>query len=151
MMAARGKGAFIVALWLLAGNVLGALLMYALGAVLLEPVAEPLISFLDLQEEYEQARSDLQENAFMSLFLVGITPFPFQVGTAAAGAIKLSLPVFLAAVTLSRGVRYMALAALVMLIGSRARDFIERHERSIFLAGIAIFAAIGAWMIWGAQ
>ncbi len=148
MMAARHGRAWLIALWLLAGNVLGGLLLYGAGAFLLEPVAEPLFRFLEVEQDYEQASADLEENAFTSLFLVGVTPFPFQVGTAAAGAVGVSLPVFLAAVSLSRGLRYMALAGLVMLIGSRARDFIERHERAIFIAGIVLFVVLGAWIFW---
>ena len=95
MMAARHARAWIIALWLLFGNVMGAVLMYAVGAFLLEPVAEPLFQFLGVEQEYQKASSDLEENAFTSLFLVGVTPFPFQVGTAAAGAIGVALPVFL--------------------------------------------------------
>ncbi len=147
MMAARHKRAWIIALWLLAGNVLGAVLMYGIGAFLLEPVAEPLFRLLGVEQEYEQASGDLEENAFISLFLVGITPFPFQVGTAAAGAVGVPLLIFLAAVSLSRGIRYMALGGLVMLIGSRAREFLERHERAIFIAGVVLFIVLGAAMI----
>ncbi len=148
MMAARHARAWIVALWLLVGNVLGGLLMYGVGAFLLEPVAEPLFRVLGVEGRYEQASADIENNAFTSLFLVGVTPFPFQVGTAAAGAIGVSVPVFLAAVSLSRGVRYMALAGLVMLIGARAREFIERHERAIFIAGAMLFVVLGAWILW---
>lgn len=149
MMAARHARAWVVALWLLAGNVPGALLMYGLGALFLEPVIEPLIRFLDLQSEYDKARADLEENGFISLFMVGVTPIPFQVGTAAAGAIKLALPVFMLAVTVSRFIRFMALAMLVMLIGTRSQSFIERHERGIFIAGALVFVAISGWMLWG--
>lgn len=143
MMAARHKRAWIVALWLLAGNVAGGMLMYAFGAFLLEPVTEPLIEALGLKEEYEQATEDLNENAFTALFLVGVTPFPFQVGTAAAGAAGVPLAIFAAAVTLSRGVRYLALSGLVMLVGTRANAFIERHERAIFIAGVGLFILLG--------
>ncbi len=148
MMAARHGRAWIIALWLLVGNVMGGMLMYGAGAFLLEPVAEPLFQLLGVEEEYEQASADLEENAFETLFLVGVTPFPYQVGTAAAGAAGVSLPVFLAAVSLSRGIRYMALAGLVMVIGSRARNFIERHELEIFIAGIVTFVLLGAWIFW---
>ncbi len=147
MMAARHKRAWVVALWLLAGNVAGGLLMYAFGAYLLEPVAQPLIDTLGLQDEYDQATEDLNENAFMALFLVGVTPFPFQVGTAAAGAAGVPLAVFTAAVSLSRGIRYLALAGIVMAIGSRASTFIQRHERAIFIAGAALFIVIGGYML----
>ncbi len=149
MMAARHARAWIIALWLLFGNVMGAVLMYAVGAFLLEPVAEPLFQFLGVEQEYQKASSDLEENAFTSLFLVGVTPFPFQVGTAADGAIGVALPVFLAAVSLSRGIRYMALAGLVMVIGARARGFLEDHERAIFIAGLVLFVLLAAVAILG--
>lgn len=148
MMAARLSRAWVVSLWMLAGNVLAGLLMYALGALLFEPVIEPLLRAFAVEDDYARASESLRENAFLALFVVGVTPFPFQAGTAAAGAAGVSLPLFVAAVTLSRGIRYLALAGLVMLVGSRAPGLIERHERTIFIAGVVLFIAIGVFMLW---
>ena len=147
MMASRGRGAWKVALALLVGNVAGGLAIYAIGAQLAEGVLQPLIAQADLQAQYEQAVTKLKENGFVALFLIGVTPFPFQVGAAAAGAANYSLPMFVIAVAISRAIRYFGLAALVMLMGQRANEFIEKHELEIFIAGALIFVAIGAYML----
>jgi uncharacterized membrane protein YdjX (TVP38/TMEM64 family) len=105
------------------------------------------MDYFEIENDYSLASLRLRENAFVALFLVGVTPFPFQVGTAAAGAAGVSLPVFIAALTISRGIRYLALAGLVMLIGSRAPGLIERDEKSIFIVGAVLFIAFGAFML----
>lgn len=146
LMASRGRGAWLVAGCLLIGNVLGGLLMYGLGAMLAEPVIEPFFAATGGLESYNEAMDRLKANGFIALFAVGVTPFPFQVGTAAAGAVGYSLPLFVLSVTASRGIRYFALAGLVMLVGVRVRDFIERHELEIFLIGAVVFAGLALYL-----
>ena len=97
-------------------------------------------------EQYESAIKDLNNNGFLALFLVGVTPFPFQVGTAAAGAAGYNIFLFIAAVAISRSLRYLALAALVRIIGASAREWIEKHQFAIFIGGLVLFAAIAAAM-----
>lgn len=145
MMAAEHKRAWVLALWMVVGNVAGAVLMYGLGAWLLEPVVEPLMSSLSMEQDFEEASASLKENAFVALFTVGITPIPFQVGAAAAGAVGVLMPVFLFAVSLSRGIRYLVLAGIVMLVGRRANALLKKHERMIFVTGLLLFVGIVAY------
>ncbi len=138
-------------IWLFAllpalGNVVAGLLMYALGATLAEPVIEPFVQWLGAKQDYDQALNDLSDNGFIALFLVGVTPFPFQVGTAAAGAAGYNLGLFVLAVALSRSLRYLVLAALVRIAGQAAGDWMEKHQFEIFIGGIALFILIGAAM-----
>lgn len=149
VMIARKRGAFMIAAFLLVGNVAGAALMYWLGANFAAPIIEPFTAWLGAEEKYAQAAEALREDGFWTLFLIGITPFPFQLGTAAAGAVGYAFPVFLLAVTLSRGLRYFALAAVIVVIGARAKTLLERHEAAIFIAGVVLFAALSAWMMLG--
>ncbi|WP_411817235.1 YqaA family protein [Hyphococcus sp. DH-69] len=142
MMASVHRRAWLLALWMVVGNVAGAALMYALGAMLLEPVVEPLMATLNMTEDFEEASKSLKENAFIALFTVGITPIPFQVGAAAAGAVGVLTPIFLFAVSLSRGIRYLALAGLVMLVGQRASALLKRYEKPIFIGGLLLFIGI---------
>ncbi len=139
-------------IWLFAllpalGNVAAGLLMYALGAYLAEPVIEPFVEWMGATEDYAGAINNLNDNGFLALFLVGVTPFPFQVGTAAAGAAGYNVLLFIAAVLISRSLRYLALAALVRIIGASAREWIEKHQFAIFVGGLVLFAAIGAAML----
>ena len=142
IMISRGRRAWTVAAALLLGNVLGGVAMYSLGYWLAEPLIEPLIQSAGLQDLYETNMEDLEENGFIAIFLVGVTFIPFQVGAAAAGATAYSFPLFLVAITISRAIRYFALAALVWAVGSRAEDVFEAHELEIYLVGLAVFVGL---------
>ncbi|GGB56668.1 MULTISPECIES: YqaA family protein [Henriciella] len=140
LMALKRKKAFLVAAALLLGNVLGGLVMYWLGAVFAEEAIRPIVSMLDAERSYHEVMSKLESDGFMTLFMIGVTPFPFQVGTAAAGAAGYSIIMFIVAVTISRSIRYFALAGLVVLVGQRAEEVLEQHELELTIVGIILFA-----------
>ncbi len=140
LMALKRKKAFLVAAALLLGNVLGGLVMYWLGAVFAEEAIRPIVSMLDAERSYHEVMSKLESDGFMTLFMIGVTPFPFQVGTAAAGAAGYSIIMFIVAVTISRSIRYFALAGLVVLVGQRAEEVLKQHELELTIVGIILFA-----------
>ena len=140
LMALRRKTAWLVAAALLLGNVLGGLLMYWLGATFAKEAIQPLVTMFDAQSAYQNTMDRLNADGFTTLFMIGITPFPFQVGVAAAGAAGYNLLLFTIAVTLSRSIRYFALAVLVMLVGERAEEVLEAHELELAAVGILLFA-----------
>ncbi|MEE2879451.1 MAG: VTT domain-containing protein [Pseudomonadota bacterium] len=141
LMALRRKTAWMVAAALLLGNVLGGLLMYWLGAALAEEAIQPLVSMLDAEDTYQQTMEKLKTDGFATLFMIGITPFPFQVGVAAAGAAGYNLVLFTLAVALSRSIRYFLLAGLVMLVGDKAEKMLKDHELELTIVGVILFAA----------
>ena len=146
LMAARAKRAWIIAACLLAGNVLGGLFMYAAGAYFARPELASLITGGTAQEKIDDMMQRLEGNGFLVLFAIGVTPFPFQVGTAAAGAFGYPIGLFVLAVALSRGIRYFGLAILVALIGARSRIWLEKHELEIFLAGAVVFILLSFYV-----
>ncbi len=150
-MAARGQSPWVIAAFLVAGSVAGACLMYALGVWAFEPLIEPAFARLGLLPQYEEAGVRLRENGFAALALVAATPFPLQIGAAAAGAAGYPFTAFLLVITVARAVRYAVLAGAVALVGARAGDLIERHETTILLAGAAVFLVIAAWMVFGGR
>lgn len=143
----RRAGAWVIAGFLLAGNVLGALTLYTLGVWLAEPVILPLIDALGMMEGYDEAVQRLKSNGFAALFVVSITPFPFQAGVAAAGVVGYSAALFTAAVFCGRGLRYFGLALLVTLLGDRANHLVERYETHIFVGGLMVFALFCVYLI----
>lgn len=147
MMAARGKQAWRVALALVLGAVAGGLVVYFFGVWADERYIEPLFEHLGATEAYLEAQERLNEDGFMSLFLIGVTPFPFQLGAAAAGAAHYALLPFMAAVFLGRGCRYFFYALVVTLIGYRAEKWIQNHEFEIFVLGMIIFVGFLVWTI----
>lgn len=140
LMALRRRTAWLVAAALLLGNVLGGLMMYWLGATFAEEAIQPLVSMFDAGSAYQETMDGLKSNGFTTLFMIGVTPFPFQVGVAAAGAAGYNLLLFTIAVTLSRSIRYFALAVLVMLVGERAEEILKAHELELAAVGILLFA-----------
>ena len=147
LMVGSKARALLVASCLLLGNVIGALILYVLGAFLAEGAIEPLMEWTGATGGYEEAMRQFDENGFIALFLIGVTPFPFQVGVAAAGAAGYPIIPFVIAVTLSRSIRYYAEAVLVMMLGAKAGNWLKRNQLKMFLGGCVLFAGVMAWMI----
>ena len=59
--------------------------------------------------------------------IAGLTPIPYKVFTVTAGAFEISLPGFVAASVVGRGLRFGIVAALLRIWGEPAREFIDRH------------------------
>ena len=147
MMVMRRKQAWLVALALLLGNVLGGLLIYWLGALLADDLLQPMISFFGAQETYDATLEKLKNNGFTTLFMIGVTPFPFQIGVAAAGADSFSVLLFTVAVTASRSIRFLVIALLVMIVGQRAEDVLKKYEVEIFVGGLLLFAGFATYLV----
>jgi len=147
LIAGRGRRIWGIAAGLLIGNLASAALMYWGAAAFAGAVIGPLVAWLNGEAAYLDALERLRANGFVALVLMDLTPIPFQISMAAAGAAGVPFGLFLLAVTVSRGVRHFAIAALIWAIGLRAQGWIEAHEREIFIGGLLIFGALGVWMI----
>lgn len=142
LMASRGKGAWKVAAALLIGNILGGIVLYFVGLWAAETVIDPLVEWMGAAETYDETAANIEENGFLSLFLVGVTPLPYQVGAVAAGAVGFAFVPFLIATLISRGIRYFAEALLVMAIGHRAEEWINQYELEIFIGGFVVLGLV---------
>lgn len=148
VMAMRRGWAFAYAGLLTLGCVLGAVATYWAAAAAFEPLVEPAMRAGGILGEFEAVRGNIQDRGFWALFFIGVTPVPFQLGTVASGVVGLPLADFVAAVTLSRALRYFALAGLVYWVGRRAEDLIERYESEIAIGAVVLVGLIiaGGWM-----
>lgn len=147
MLAAARQRIWLLALSPVIGNLIAALLLYAAGAALAGPVIEPLVGWMGGDAEYQRAIDWLNKDGFLAIFLLDLVPIPVQIVLLAAGVAGLSLPLFLLAIALSRSARYLLIAAIVVLVGDRARSWLQRHQVQIFLAGLALSVALGLWMV----
>jgi membrane protein YqaA with SNARE-associated domain len=126
-------------------SVLGALLGYAIGALLYEAVAEPILNFYGYGEKFQSFAGKYNEWGAWAVLIAGLTPFPFKVITIASGATKLSLPVFILASIVARGIRFYAVAGLVYYFGPPVRQFIEKRLGLVFTLGLALL--IGGFVL----
>jgi membrane protein YqaA with SNARE-associated domain len=126
-------------------SVFGALLGSAIGALLYEAVAEPILNFYGYGEKFQPFAGKYNEWGAWAVLIAGLTPFPFKVITIASGATKLSLPVFILASIVARGIRFYAVAGLVYYFGPPVRQFIEKRLGLVFTLGLALL--IGGFVL----
>lgn len=126
------------------GNVLGALVLYALGWWVADPAGLGLVEALGWDRALADYQGFFEEHGFWAIFVVGVSPIPLQVALLTAGAASYDLGLFVLAVLLSRSLRYSVFGALVQLFGEQARSLWERNK---ILGGVALFGVAGA--LWG--
>lgn len=82
-----------------------------------------------------------------AVFVFGFTPLPYKLITITAGFARINLPVFLIASTLSRSMRFLAVAFLIYKFGPAARTFIDRHFN--LLAVVFTILLLGGFLLLG--
>ncbi len=151
VMAYRPHRAWLMAAALLAGCLVGCLALYAVGRAAGAALVDPILATFGLTEAFDARIDAIRDNAFVTLFLIGLTPVPLQVGTLGAGVAAVNPVVFLAAMATSRGLRYGAVALAAVLIGARARTLFERHRGALVVGSMAVLAlAVAAFQLVGA-
>lgn len=110
-----------------AGSVLGGLAGYAIGMGLYESVGRPILEFYGLTERYAEVQELYRRYDVWAVGIAGLTPIPYKVFTVTAGAFGISLPGFVVASIVGRGLRFGIVAALLRIWGEPAREFIDRH------------------------
>ncbi|MDX1484150.1 MAG: YqaA family protein [Alphaproteobacteria bacterium] len=134
MVLADKAKAFRIAFVCTAGSVLGALLGYAIGALLFETVARPLIDLYGYDQAFAEFTRRYNEWGAWIVAGAALTPFPYKVITIASGAVGLDLVVFIVASILARGLRFYLEAALLWRFGPPIRDFIEGNLKLVTTA-----------------
>ena len=137
---------WLIASVALAGFMAGSVGGYYIGYALFDTIGQWFIDYLSVQQQYDEFQSALENNGFWSIFLVGVTPVPFQVAMLAAGAGKYPLALFLLAAGIARALRYYILAALVFWLGPQAEDIWKRYSGpagwSILIAAVSVILLI---------
>ena len=127
-----------------ASSVAGALLGYAIGALVFENVARPILDFYGYGNRFETFAQTYNEWGAWAVLIAGVTPFPFKVITIASGATKLSLPIFIIASIVARALRFFAVAGLLYLFGPAIRTFVEKRLGLTFTLGMVLL--LGGFM-----
>jgi membrane protein YqaA with SNARE-associated domain len=108
-------------------SVLGGLAGYAIGMGLYESVGRPILEFYGLTERYAEVQELYRRFDIWAVGIAGLTPIPYKVFTVTAGAFGISVPGFILASIVGRGLRFGIVAWLLRMWGEPAREFIDRH------------------------
>jgi membrane protein YqaA with SNARE-associated domain len=120
-------------------SVLGGLLGYAIGMFLMDTVGGAILGFFGYAGEREaELRAFYDRYGAWFIFLKGLTPIPYKLVTIISGAMAFSLPIFIAASTLTRGLRFLAVAWIFQRFGPQIAPVIEKRLGLV----LAIFAAV---------
>ncbi|SDX53159.1 YqaA family protein [Roseicitreum antarcticum] len=132
MIIAAPRRAFLIAAVATVSSVLGGLLGYYIGYGMFESIGRPVLEFYGKDAYFDDFRARYNEYGAWAVLIAGVTPFPYKVITILSGATNLSLPVFMLASVVARGLRFFIVAALLWKFGAPIRDFIERRLGLMF-------------------
>lgn len=119
-----------------AGSILGALAGYAVGYFLWQNAAGEFTAIADFffriipgftPEEYDKISVLYEQYNFWIVFTAGFTPIPYKLITITAGVFKLSLPMFVLASVISRGLRFFLFGWLIWKYGAPIKGFIDKY------------------------
>ncbi|MEV8465510.1 YqaA family protein [Fluviibacterium sp. DFM31] len=129
--------------WLIAGiatvsSVLGGLFGYYIGYALFDTVGRPVLEFYGKDAYFDEFALRYNEWGAWAVLVAGVTPFPYKVITILSGSTALSLPVFMVASVVARGLRFFIVAGLLWKFGPPIRDFIEKRLGLMFTLFVAL-------------
>ncbi len=127
MILSRRSRAFLIATIATIGSVLGALLGYWIGAVLMDSAGQWVLTVYGKQDAYHQLAGRFAEYGGWAILFAALTPFPFKVITIFSGAIGFPMPLFVLTSIAGRAARFFVVAALLWRYGPPIRDFIEQR------------------------
>lgn len=108
-------------------SVLGGMLGYLIGFVLMEAVGWPIIHFYKAEKIFSDLILLFNENSFWAVLIAALTPIPYKVFTIAAGASQSDFIVFMLASVLGRSTRFFALAVMIYIFGEKIKSFIDKY------------------------
>ncbi len=145
MVLAAPRRAWLIAGVCTAASVAGGMAGYAIGYFAWEGLGQPILEALGKSGSFDGFSDRYTEWGAWAVLIAGITPFPYKVITILSGATALSLPVFIIASIVARGLRFFFVAALLWKFGMPVREFIERRLGLVFTLFIACL--LGAFLL----
>ncbi|HYP58346.1 MAG TPA: YqaA family protein [Beijerinckia sp.] len=145
MSVAQPKRAWFYALICTIGSVLGALLGYAIGALLFETVGKWLINLYGYGPRIEEMRALYAQWGWAVILIKGLTPIPFKIVTITSGLMAYSLPLFVALCFVTRGARFFIEAVLLNYYGEQINKLLDKYF-GLFLAILVIAIVAGFWI-----
>ena len=101
------------------------------------------------EDRVAQVESMFERYGVWATLVAAFTPIPYKVFAIAAGSMRMDLKGFVLASAVGRGVRFIALGALVMVFGEPIAELVGSNFEAITLA-IAVLAIVTAvaWAVW---
>ena len=130
-----------------AASVIGGLIGYLIGYGVWPHVDAFFFKYIPFftEETFNTVLEHYQKSGFWYVFLAGFTPIPYKIFTIASGVFKLNLLLFLFASTISRSLRFFAVAALFRKFGPEIKSFIDKYFN--LLAILFFILLLGGFLV----
>ncbi len=145
MSLAQPRRAWLYALICTVGSVAGALLGYALGAVLFETVGKWLIHLYGYDARVADLRGFFGRWGWAFILVKGLTPIPFKLVTIFCGLVNYNLPLFVLLCAITRGARFFLLALLLNTFGETIKSYLERFF-GVFVVTLVLVIFVGFYI-----
>ena len=145
MALANRQRALYLAGWCTLMSVLGGILGYAIGSLLYDSVGHWLINVYGYGSRMDEFRALYAQYGAWIIVLKGLTPIPYKLVTIASGFAGYNFPLFVALSIVTRGARFLMVAALLYWFGEPVRDFIEKRLELVMLGMVVLI--VGGFVI----
>ena len=118
-------------------SVLGGLLGYLIGDLLMDSLGQWILDTYNLHEEFKDLGEAYQSNAFLAVLTAAFTPVPYKIITISAGAFAINLAQFILASIVGRFARFALVGWFSSIVGEKYKDKVEYFINLLSLAIIA--------------
>jgi membrane protein YqaA with SNARE-associated domain len=145
MVIALPNRAILYAIVCTAASVLGAVLGYAIGALLWDTVGQWLIKLYGYQDKVEYFRQLYAQWGAWVILVKGFTPIPYKLVTIVSGFAGYNFTAFILLSLLTRGARFFVLALLLARYRNEVRHLLDHHLPAILsVALVLLFGGVVA-------
>lgn len=137
MVMAKPERAWNYAFICTIASVLGALLGYAIGALLYDTLGAWLIRLYGYGDKMDAFRTLYQEHGHWIILIKGLTPIPFKIVTIASGLAGYDLFWFITLCLITRAGRFYLVAGVLNRFGGPIRAFLEKNLTAVGLVTVA--------------
>ncbi len=124
-------------------SVLGGLLGYAIGMFLMDQVGRYILDFFGYSGDREmELRAFYDQYGAWFIFLKGLTPIPYKLVTILSGALHFSLPIFIAASIVTRGLRFALVAYIFQRFGPQIAPIMEKRMGLVLVVVAVVIVAM---------
>ncbi|ANP47860.1 cytochrome B [Candidatus Viadribacter manganicus] len=123
-------------------SVLGGLAGYAIGMFLMDQVGRYILDFFGYSGGREmELRAFYDQYGAWFIFLKGLTPIPYKLVTILSGALHFSIPIFILASTLTRGLRFALVAWIFQKFGPQIAPVMEKRMGLVLIVVAVVLVA----------
>ncbi len=141
------KRSFYYGLLATVSSVLGGITAYFIGLYLWDTIGIKLINLISTPDNFKDACHKLEIYESWAVLIAGFTPFPYKAITLTTGFCQAPLWPFIVFSLISRGARFMLIAAFAKRYGIKVQQYIDRY--GIYLLILFTLSCIISYFLLG--